>query len=93
MPKTNVINPTPTNGYFRFSKQAPNIESLGQWFEWFKGRDIPCCITKEQRGNYFLWRAGEEAISPEAGDARNKKVEAISPDVKIVKAYRWGETD
>jgi len=67
---------------------------LDKWFEWFKGREIPCCIVKHKK-MYSLWRAGEESCIPD-WDQRIRevrKVEQITPEMEIVKGYRWPSVD
>jgi len=52
--------------YFRFSHKVKDPEELDSWFEWFRGKNIPCCITEIKSGSryidkyYALWRAGKE---------------------------------
>ena len=85
---------TPTNGYFRFTRNVNRLIDLDKWFEWFKGREIPCCIVKHKK-MYSLWRAGEESCIPD-WDQRIRevrKVEQITPEMEIVKGYRWPSVD
>lgn len=89
-----IINLTPANGYFRFTRNVNRLIELDKWFEWFQKREIPCCIIKHKK-LYSLWRAGKESNVPDwdqrSRDAR--KIEQITPGMVIVKGYRWPGVD
>ena len=57
--KNDVTEGPDENLFFEVSKKVESMEMLQGWFEWFRGLNIPCAITKSREG-YALWRQGEE---------------------------------
>jgi len=57
--KKRVTGDRDENPFFEISKTVESPEMLQGWFEWFRGLNIPCAITKSRQG-YALWRQGEE---------------------------------